>query len=265
MKIMGILNTTPDSFFSPSRVSLENGVSQALKMVAEGADVLDIGGESTRPGSAYVEAEEEIRRVLPLVQALNQQNCGAEISIDTRKRKTAEACVRAGARWINDISALEDDPSLASFIADSGVKIVLMHRQGHPQSMQADPRYTHVVSEVCGYLTDRANWALSQGIKPGQILLDPGFGFGKTVENNIHLMQNLPDLCQLGFPVLVGVSRKSFLGSFTSCPPEQRLPASLTAALAAWEAGVSVIRVHDVEPTRQALLAWKAFKKESSV
>lgn len=284
MKLMGILNATPDSFYAPSRVGLESrvdiecrvglecreesfgletGVQRGLNMVQEGAEILDIGGESTRPGSQYVEAGEEIRRVVPLIQALRQAGCGVEISVDTRKRAVAEAAVRAGAGWINDVSALEDDPDLAAFVADSGVKLVLMHRQGHPDTMQTAPSYGNVVTEVRDQLLRRVDFALSQGIHPEKIVLDPGFGFGKTVQNNVDLMRNLSLFCNLGFPVLVGVSRKSFLGSYTGAPAEGRLPASLAAAWVCQQSGVAYLRVHDVEPTRQMLRAMESFSTEN--
>lgn len=265
MKLMGILNTTPDSFFAPSRVDVETGVNLGLQLEMEGANLLDIGGESTRPGSLYVEAEEEIHRVVPLITALRAAGCKLEISVDTRKRKTAEASILAGASWINDVSALEDDPEMAELIADTGVKIVLMHRQGHPDSMQLSPRYEDVVAEVSDFLLQRVEFALSKKIKDSQIVLDPGFGFGKTVQNNIDLMRNLSHFCCLGFPILVGVSRKTFLGSYTGASAQARLPASLAAAIAALQSGVSVLRVHDIGPTAQALLAWKSFSRESSV
>lgn len=262
MKLMGILNATPDSFFSPSRVDTDTGVQRGLTLVREGAEILDIGGESTRPGSQYVGAEEEIRRVVPLIQALKQAGCRAEISVDTRKQATAEAAFLAGAQWVNDVSALEDDPKLAPFVAETGIKIVLMHRQGHPDSMQKAPAYRNVVTEVRDYLVQRAEFAMSRGIRQDQILLDPGFGFGKTVENNVDLMRNLPIFCGLGFSVLVGVSRKTFLGSYTGAPPEGRLPGSLGAAWVCRQAGVGYLRVHDVEPTLQMLRAMESFSRE---
>lgn len=258
MKVMGIVNATPDSFWTGSRAQGDQAINRGLALVAEGASVLDIGGESTRPGSAYVGAEEELRRVLPLVEGLVDAGCPVPLSVDTRKYDVMEAAWRAGARWLNDVSALEDDPRLGPFAAEVGLTVVLMHRQGHPDTMQAAPRYDNVADEVLDYLARRVETALAWGIRPENLVLDPGFGFGKTLEHTLALFQALPRLRALGFPVLVGISRKSFLGALTGAAVEDRLAGSLAGALAAAQAGADWIRVHDVAPTVHALKVWDA-------
>jgi dihydropteroate synthase len=257
MTVMGILNATPDSFWAASRHQAEAAVARGLEMVAEGAGLLDIGGESTRPGSTYVDIQEELDRVLPVIQGLKRADCPVPLSIDTRKLEVMEAAHRAGATWLNDVSALVDDPRLGSFAAEAGLTVVLMHRQGHPETMQTHPRYADVAAEVIDFLSRRVDSALSSGILPENLVLDPGFGFGKTLEHTIELFAALPRIKALGFRVLVGVSRKSFLGALTGTPVEDRLAGSLAAALAAEAAGTDVIRVHDVAATVQAQKVWQ--------
>jgi dihydropteroate synthase len=268
MTVMGILNATPDSFWAGSRYDDTGAVRRGLELAAEGAGVLDIGGESTRPGSAYVDPAEEIRRVVPVVRGLAEAGCPVPLSVDTRKFEVMEAAHRAGATWLNDVAALADDSRLGPFAAEAGLKVVLMHRQGHPDTMQRAPRYDDVVQEVTDFLSRRIDAALAWGIRPDNLVLDPGFGFGKTLDHTIALFRELPRIRALGFPVLVGVSRKSFLGALTGAVVEDRLPGSLAAALVAASAGCDVIRVHDVAPTVQALKVWEALgspvgKKES--
>jgi len=258
MKVMGILNATPDSFWAASRFDAEAAVVQGRLLVHEGADLLDIGGESTRPGSKYVAADEELRRVLPVVKGLQAAGCTVPLSIDTRKLEVMEPCAAAGATWLNDVSALEDDPRLGPFAAEAGLTVVLMHRQGSPETMQAAPRYKDVATEVIVALSRRVEAALAAGIKAENLVLDPGFGFGKDADHSLALFRALPRLRALGFPVLVGLSRKSYLGHLTGAPVEDRLPASLAAALASVEAGADYIRVHDVGATVQALKVWAA-------
>lgn len=265
MKVMGILNATPDSFWPGSRTAGDQAVARGLQLVSEGASVLDIGGESTRPGSAYVGAEEEVGRVLPLVEGLVAAGCPVPLSVDTRKYDVMEPAWRAGARWLNDVSALEDDPRLGPFAAEVGLTVVLMHRQGHPDTMQAAPRYANVADEVIGTLARRAEAALAWGIRPENLILDPGFGFGKTLDHTLALFQALPRLRALGFPVLVGISRKSFLGALTGAAVEDRLAGSLAGALAAAQAGADWIRVHDVAATVQALKVWDALAPRKEV
>lgn len=263
MTIMGILNATPDSFWQESRVS-DDAVARGLAFVSEGAGVLDVGGESTRPGAAYVEADEELRRVLPVIEGLVEAGCPVPISVDTRKRPVMEAAARAGARWLNDVSALEDDASLGPFAAEAGLVVVLMHRQGHPDTMQKSPQYGNVVDDVLDFLKRRADAALAYGIKPENLVLDPGFGFGKTLEHTKLLFEGLPRFKALGFPLLVGVSRKSFIGTLSGAATEQRLPGSLAAGLAAAAAGADILRVHDVAATVQAWKVWQALGPRSA-
>lgn len=260
---MGILNATPDSFWEGSRAQQDEAVRRGLALAAEGAHLLDIGGESTRPGSSYVSAEEELARVLPVVEGLVAAGCPLPLSVDTRKASVMEAAWKAGATWLNDVSALQDDARLGPFAAEAGLTVVLMHRQGHPDSMQKAPHYDHVVNEVVDFLSRRAEAALAYGIRPENLVLDPGFGFGKTLEHTLELYRALPRLRALGFPLLVGVSRKSFLGALTGAAVNDRLPASLSAALAAAEGGADWIRVHDVSPTVQALQVWDALRPRS--
>ena len=258
MTVMGILNATPDSFWAGSRYDEAAAVRRGLELVNEGAGILDIGGESTRPGSAYVDAPEEIRRVVPAIRGLAEAGCPVPLSVDTRKLEVMEAAHRAGATWLNDVAALADDPRLGPFAAEAGLNVVLMHRQGHPDTMQTDPRYGNVVDEVVEFLSRRVDAALAWGIRSENLVLDPGFGFGKSLDHTLELFRGLPRIRALGFPVLVGVSRKSFLGTLTGAPVEDRLPGSLAAALAAAAAGCDLIRVHDVAPTVQALRVWEA-------
>jgi len=256
LNVMGILNTTPDSFWAASRSQNEAAVTRGLELAAEGADLIDIGGESTRPGSAYVDVSEELDRVLPVVRGLAEAGCRVPLSVDTRKLEVMEAAHKAGATWLNDVSALVDDPRLGPFAAETGITVVLMHRQGHPDSMQASPHYSDVVAEVMEFLSRRIDQAAAWGIKPENLILDPGFGFGKSPEHTVQLFQALPRICGLGFRVLVGLSRKSFLGKLTGAQVEDRLPGSLASALAAAASGVDIVRVHDVAATVQALKVW---------
>ena len=266
MTLMGIVNATPDSFFAGSRALEAEGVNRALRLVAEGAGLLDIGGESTRPGSASVAADEEIRRVVPVLKGLTEAGCSVPRSIDTRKYLVAQAAFDAGATWLNDVSALADDARLGPFAAETGMTVVLMHRQGNPATMQDAPHYHHVVQEVCEALSRRVEAALSFGIRPERLVLDPGIGFGKTLAHTLELLQGLPRLAALGFPLLVGLSRKSFLAridegaGFPASPATERLPGSLAGALAMAVQGVAVLRVHDVAETAQALRVWNALQ-----
>ncbi|MFW6363102.1 MAG: dihydropteroate synthase [Spirochaeta sp.] len=264
-RIMGIVNRTPDSFYADSRSALHSvDVGDALRMVDEGADILDIGGESSRPGSSYVTADEEIRRVVPFISALRR--CSKVlISVDTRKAIVAESALDAGADIINDISALRDDPDLAVLAAERGVTVVLMHMAGTPETMQQNPRYTDVVSEVESFLLDAADRAVSAGIDPGRIILDPGIGFGKTLKHNIALVHAIPRLRSHGFRVLLGLSRKGMIGAIAGSeespvPVEDRLAGSVVANVIGARLGADIVRVHDVAATRQGLAAARALK-----
>ncbi len=261
MKVMGILNATPDSFFAASRTGPEGAAERALSMERAGADILDIGGESTRPGTAYVDDQTELARVIPVLQAIRQSGCRLPLSVDTRKYSVAQAAWKEGATWINDVSALQDDPNLAAFAADRGMTVVLMHSAGTPKTMQLSPHYTDVVQQVCDFLSQAVDRALAAGISASRIVLDPGIGFGKTKDHNIALIQALPQLKSLGFPVLVGLSRKSLIGDLLKVQPEDRLAGSLAGALACLIHGADLVRVHDVAETVGALTVFQALTK----
>ncbi|WP_246237511.1 dihydropteroate synthase [Caldichromatium japonicum] len=257
---MGILNVTPDSFSDGGRyLDPEAAVAHGLRLVAEGAAILDIGGESTRPGSLPVPPDEQKRRVIAVIQALRERiPPEVQISIDTTSARVAQAALAAGADWINDTSGALDDPAMLPLAAERKVPIILMHRQGTPQTMQLAPHYADVVEEVRGHLGQRIEAALAVGVDPAKILIDPGIGFGKTTEHNLLLLAQLDRLVELGFPVVLGTSRKRFLGELCNQahPDERVIGTCATTALAVMQ-GVAVIRVHDVAANRQALaVAW---------
>ncbi|GAB4355167.1 MAG: dihydropteroate synthase [Immundisolibacter sp.] len=250
--VMGVLNLTPDSF---SGDGLGNDVAaaceRALALEAAGAAIIDIGGESTRPGAAPVSIQEELSRVLPVIERLAPQ-LRIPISIDTRQAPVMRAAVAAGAGLINDIAALRE-PGALTAAAELGVPVALMHMQGQPQTMQRDPKYTDVVAEVAVFLRRRVEACREAGIAENRLLLDPGFGFGKTPEHNLALLRGLPELAALGFPLLVGLSRKSLIGAVTGAPVGARLGGSIALAVLAAQRGARLIRVHDVADTVQAL------------
>ncbi|HRY80580.1 MAG TPA: dihydropteroate synthase [Spirochaetia bacterium] len=260
---MGILNATPDSFWEGSRVSgAEAAARTALAMLRAGASILDIGGESTRPGSAYLSAEEEIARVEPAIRAVRAaaaaEGLDPVLSVDTRKAAVARAALEAGADLVNDVSALEDDPDLAGLCAERGVPVILMHKKGVPATMQNAPWYEDCAGEVRDYLLAAADRARAAGIPGDRILLDPGIGFGKRLEDNLDLLGRLAELRAHGYPVVVGLSRKSFLGALTGRAVEERLAGSIAAACAAFLGGADVFRVHDVPETVDALKVFGA-------
>ncbi len=246
--VMGIVNATPDSFFDESR----GGAESALRLIEEGADVLDIGGESTRPGSDYVSAEEEIRRVVPVIEAVRKHS-DIPISVDTRKFSVMKAAFEAGADILNDISALEDDSNLASFCAKENLPVILMHKRGIPSNMQADTVYTDIFSEVDTYLKSRAESALAAGIKEDKIWLDPGIGFGKDVKGNFELIRRCASLAGGKYPVLMALSRKSCIGAVTGREVHERLSGTLIADVLSVLHGASMIRVHDVKEAVDSL------------
>ncbi|HET9916533.1 MAG TPA: dihydropteroate synthase [Candidatus Binatia bacterium] len=251
--VMAVINVTPDSFFDGGRhFDAGRAVAAGLAMAEAGADVIDIGGESTRPGAEPVSQADELARVIPVIQGLRLQ-CALPISIDSYKARVARAALDAGADIVNDISALGFDPGMAPLIANEKVPVVLMHMRGTPRTMQADPHYVDVVREVRDFLAERLYDAMDAGIDAGSIVLDPGIGFGKTVEHNLQLLRALSVLSALGQPLLVGVSRKTFIGKILGLEPEQRLEGSLAAAVAAVLAGANIIRVHDVAETCRAV------------
>jgi dihydropteroate synthase len=257
-RLMGIVNVTPDSFSDGGRfVHAEAAIEHARALAGEGAAILDVGGESTRPGSEPVSREQELARVSPVLEGLAATDWGGErpqISIDTRKAAVARAALAAGATLVNDVSALRD-PEMASVVAESGADCCLMHMRGEPRTMQDDPRYEDVVDEVKAFLEQRLALAVSEGIDERRVLLDPGIGFGKTDEHNLELLRRLDEIVALGRPVVVGTSRKGFLGRIGQAPAGgERVAATLATNVLAFERGASVFRVHDVAPARESLL-----------
>ena len=250
--IMGILNVTPDSFSDGGEFDrVDAAVRRALEMQAEGASIIDIGGESTRPGAQPVNAEQEIARVVPVIEAIRRQS-DIPISIDTSKPEVMRAAVRAGANLVNDVNALRAEGAVACCV-ELAVPVCLMHMQGEPRTMQQNPEYVDVVSDVCDFLLQRAQACMDAGIARSQILLDPGFGFGKTLAHNLKLVARLDELCRLDFPVLVGLSRKSMFGAILDRPVDERLIGSVAAAVVAYGKGARWFRVHDVAETSDAL------------
>ena len=253
--LMGIVNVTPDSFSDGGRYHTEGtAVAHGLELEREGAHILDVGGESTRPGAQPVSSDEEIRRVVPVVRRLAQQ--GAVVSIDTRRARVAKEALDAGARIVNDVTAGRD-PAMFRVVAEADAGLVLMHMQGEPGSMQQAPHYTDVAKEVASFLAERAHAAQLAGVARESIALDPGLGFGKTLGHNLELLRRLPEIGALGFPLLVGASRKSFLGTLTARDanvpsPQDRVEASVGAHLAAVAKGADIVRVHDVRAHQRA-------------
>ncbi len=254
---MGILNVTPDSFSDGGRFDrLDDALRHAERMVQEGADILDIGGESTRPGAEAVGEAEEIDRVVPIIESIASR-IDVPVSIDTSKAGVMDAAVDAGACMVNDVNALRGEGALET-AAKLGVPVCLMHMQGEPRTMQKAPRYAEVVSEVEAFLLRRVAACEAAGISSANIFLDPGFGFGKTLDHNLSLLRELPSLARRGYPILVGISRKSMLGMITGRDVGQRLAGSLAAALLALQRGAAVLRVHDVAETVDVLKIWLA-------
>ncbi len=265
---MGILNVTPDSFSDGGRYDdLEGAVNQALSMIDAGADIIDIGGESTRPGAQPISIEEEIRRTVPVIAALRAQTRSHDhdslISIDTRKPQVAEAAIHMGADIWNDVSALTFDPASETMAADLACPLILMHAQGDPETMQNNPFYDDPVAEIKDYLAKRLDALVFAGIDHGQITLDPGLGFGKRHEDNLAILGRLSEFKTLGCPLLMGASRKSFIGKIDGSSADDRLGGSLAAALWSVQAGADIIRVHDVAETVQAVKIWEAIAGES--
>ena len=249
--IMGILNVTPDSFSDGGRFfKFDDAVRQGIKMAEEGADIIDIGGESTRPGSDSVSLEEELSRVIPVIKTLSQQ-MDIPISIDTYKAEVAKEALDAGARMINDISALRFDPELKKIAAQCNVPVVLMHILGTPKNMQENPRYEDVIGEITGYLKESIKIATDAGIDKEKIIIDPGIGFGKRLEDNLNILKNLKKFSILNCPILIGCSRKSFIGKILNLPAEERLEGSLAALAVAVMNGANIVRVHDVKESKR--------------
>jgi dihydropteroate synthase len=250
-EIMGVVNVTPDSFSDGGQFDdAAQAIAHGKRLAAEGATILDVGGESTRPGAGPVAADEELARVVPVVEGLRGT---ARISIDTMKLSVAEAAVAAGAAYVNDVTAFRHDPELAGFVADRGVDCCLMHMLGDPRTMQQNPRYRDVVSEVKAFLTERMEFAIREGVKEEKIQLDPGIGFGKTLEHNLELLNRLDKLADLGRPLVIGTSRKTFIGKLTGRDVTERVPGTIATCVIALERGARVFRVHDVAAVNDAL------------
>ena len=258
--VMGIVNVTPDSFSDGGRhLQREAALAHARQLIAEGADILDIGGESTRPGAQPVGAQEELDRILPIIEGL--RGAPVPISIDTCKPQVMQAAIATGVHMINDINALQDAAAMNA-VAAGNVAVCLMHKQGDPQTMQRQPQYRNVVAEVGEFLRGRIIAAEAAGIGRERIVIDPGFGFGKTLAHNLDLLRHLDNLRELGVPVLAGLSRKSMLGAITGQDVNHRVSASVAAALIAVQRGASIVRVHDVRETVDALKVWRAIEQE---
>ncbi|HEV2752266.1 MAG TPA: dihydropteroate synthase [Solirubrobacteraceae bacterium] len=250
--VMGVLNVTPDSFSDGGRyLAARDAIARGHELVAQGADILDVGGESTRPGAEPVGAQEELRRVAPVLEGL--VGAGARLSIDTTKAPVASAALAAGADVVNDVSALRFDPALAEVAARAECEVCLMHMLGEPRTMQQHPRYDDVVAEVKAFLEERLAFAVAEGIAEERVWLDPGIGFGKTVAHNLELLRRLDELVALGRPVVVGTSRKSFLGRITGREVGQRVAGTIATSVLALERGAAVFRVHDVAAVTDAL------------
>ena len=258
--IMGILNVTPDSFSDGGRfVDPIAAVDQAQRMIGEGADIIDIGGESTRPGTSYVNEEEEIARIRPIVEALGKRT-DIPLSIDTRKAAVAQVALDLGVAIVNDVSAMQDDSRMVQVIEESGAGVVLMHRQGHSATMQDAPHYEDVVGEVKSFLAERVALAQSRGIHPDHIIIDPGIGFGKTCNQNLKILAQLGEIVKLNQPLMVGLSRKGFIGELTGKPVAEREMGNAAAmAMAVWQ-GAHILRVHDVASMKDSIRVAQALR-----
>ena len=257
--VMGILNATPDSFSDGGKFrTADDAITQAQLMIQSGADLIDIGGESTRPGAEPVSLQEELDRVLPVIEAL--KDCGVALSIDTYKAETMRQALLSGVDCVNDIWALRQDNALDAVLESKDCGIVLMHMQRDPQTMQFDPEYQDVIAEVSQFLNERVQLLVQKGISKNRIAIDPGFGFGKSLEHNVNMLTHFDSFSALGYPVLAGVSRKSMLGKITGKDTHERLAPSIAAAILAADRGAQIIRVHDVPETVDALKIWEALQ-----
>ncbi len=261
--VMGVLNVTPDSFSDGGTyVTVAQAVDHARQMQAQGADIIDIGAESSRPGAEPINEREELRRLIPVVEAVRKV-VPLPISVDTTKAAVARSAIQAGAVIVNDISALQGDPVMARLVAETGVAVVLMHMQGTPQTMQQSPRYGNVVEEVTAFLQQRAQVAIACGIRPSQIVLDPGFGFGKLQEHNLHMLAEFETFTTLGYPVLAGVSRKQFIGNLIRQPVHEREFGNAGAVAVAVLKGAHIIRVHDVRAMKDTATVVSAISRHA--
>ena len=257
--VMGILNATPDSFSDGGMFRTpQDALAQAERMMANGVDLIDIGGESTRPGAEPVALQEELDRVLPVIEAL--KNCGVALSIDTYKAETMRQALHAGVDCVNDIWALRQEGAVNAVLESSNCGIVLMHMQRDPLTMQFDPEYQDVIAEVSSFLNERAQVLIKAGVQANRIAIDPGFGFGKSLEHNLSMLKNFAAFSKVGFPVLAGISRKSMLGKLTGKDSNERIAPSIAAAIMAADRGARIVRVHDVPETVDAFKLWGLFK-----
>lgn len=251
--LMGVLNVTPDSFYDGGRFfDQEKAISRGLELAAQGIDILDIGGESSRPGSEPIPPEEELKRVMPVIKSIRPR-VQCLLSIDTTKAVVAKAAIEEGAEIINDISALRADPEMSRIVAKNKAGLILMHMKGTPKTMQINPSYQEVISEITSFFQERMAVAQDAGIKPEQIILDPGIGFGKRLEDNLRLINELDSFLFLGRPLLVGISRKSFIGQILNLPPEERLEGTIASAIISYLRGASILRVHDPTAINRAI------------
>ncbi len=247
--VMGILNITPDSFSDGGQFfTSQKAVQRAIEMVEEGAEIIDVGGESSRPGAQPLNTEEEIKRVIPVIKELSKK-ISIPISVDTSKPAVAEQAIDCGAMMVNDITALRGNPQMAKLISRKQVKVILMHMQGHPQTMQKNPSYQNVVAEINDFFSERIKYAEQYNISKDKIILDPGIGFGKTLEHNLEILRHLDTFKQRGYPLCLGVSRKAFIGQILDLPVQERLEGSLATAVWGAICGVDILRVHDVKAT----------------
>jgi dihydropteroate synthase len=258
--IMGVLNVTPDSFSDGGQfIDPGAAIDRAQQMIAEGADLIDIGGESTRPGAPYVGEDEEIKRIRPILNVLGKHT-NIPLSIDTRKAAVAQVALELGAVMVNDVSALQDDPRMAQLVQESNAGVILMHRQGHSAIMQKDPHYDDVVGEIKSFLAERVSMAQSMGIPADHIIVDPGIGFGKTLNHNLKILANIGEFLQLGQPVLIGLSRKAFIGELTGKPVGERETGNAAAlATAVWQ-GAHILRIHEVGAMKDAIRMAQALR-----
>ncbi len=263
-RIMGIINVTPDSFSDGGHfASTDTALAQADRLIDEGADILDIGGESTRPFAEPVDAEEELQRVIPVIRGIRKRH-SIPISIDTSKASVARKALEAGADIINDISALQKDPEMISLVKETTVPLIIMHMQGKPADMQVNPKYQNVTDDILDFFKERIDWIKENGVAVSRLIIDPGIGFGKTLQHNLSILKNLKKISALGVPVLLGHSRKRFLGDITDTVVEKErdLATAVVSALC-YTRNIAIIRVHDVAATRQALLLSEAIRSAS--
>ena len=252
---MGILNITPDSFSDGGKyLSTSRAIDRAFEMVDDGADIIDIGGESTRPGSTFISKDEELQRIVPVIQEIRNQDSEILISIDTYKSDVAEIAVDLGANIVNDISGLTFDQNMSTFLSGRDIPVIIMHIKGKPKTMQSNPLYDDLLNDINSFFKKQIIFAQSNGIVRDNIILDPGIGFGKTFNHNLTIINNLKDLCNLGHPIMVGTSRKAFIGDILDAPPRERIEGTIASVVASVINGANIVRVHDVKEIKKAIM-----------